>query len=160
MRAFLILLLLLITNHLLAQHIASDNADKWSSGIGYTGASLNTSNSVAGGLAVNIKRNIFQTPTTSFSLSTSIKLGIEDKIASGALIPLIILAGSSSGNNNDNSNGGKIHLFTEVPLLLHFNYGLGANNGQHDPRVSGIYSTPYKRFGFYFGGGMSYTMTG
>lgn len=47
-----------------------------------------------------------------------------------------------------NGNGGTVHLFTELPALLHYNFGLGSSD-----------QTP-KRTGFYIGGGANYIMTG
>ena len=142
MKKIFVLPLLLITNQIFAQD---------HTGIGYTGATLNSSYSVAGGLAFFVGKDIFKTPNSSFSVSTNFKLGIQDKIGGGLIIPLFLLLdqdGSASNVNTDNINGGTIHLFTELPLLLHYNYGLGSNKDSE------------KRFGFYIGGGMNYTITG
>jgi len=120
-------------------------------GIGYTGATLNSNGSVAGGLAVYLGKDIFKTNNSSISVSTNLKLGIQDKVGSGLIIPIFFLF-SSNGNipniDEENTNGGTIHLFAELPLLLHYNFGLGLNKDSQ------------KRFGFYVGGGMSYTITG
>jgi hypothetical protein len=118
--------------------------------IGYTGASLNSIKSVGGGFALYLGRNISESRNSSLSLSTNIKLGIEDETGSGLIIPAIfLLANTSSGNNSvGNGNGGTVHLFTELPLLVHYNFGLGSSN-QNDKRV-----------GFYIGGGINYVMTG
>ena len=119
--------------------------------IGYAGASLNSTQSLGGGFAVYLGRNISESRLSSLSLSTNIKLGIEDKTGSGLIIPAIfLLANTSVGNNISagSGNGGTVHLFTELPLLLHYNFGLGSTD-QNDKRV-----------GFYFGGGIDYVMTG
>jgi hypothetical protein len=118
--------------------------------IGYTGASLNSTKSLGGGFALYLGRNISESRNSSLSLSTNIKLGIEDATGSGLIIPAIFLfANTSSGNNSvGNGNGGTVHLFTELPLLVHYNFGLGSSN-QNDKRV-----------GFYIGGGINYVMTG
>ncbi|HVM88728.1 MAG TPA: hypothetical protein VMT76_11115 [Puia sp.] len=121
------------------------------SGIGYTGASFNSYSSVAGGLSFILHENIFETNNSSFSLGTNIKIGIEDKIGSGIIIPAIVLLSAYSNStppNTGNANGGKINLFLGVPVLAHYNFGLNATGK----------STA--RFGFYIGGGMSFINTG
>lgn len=126
-------------------------------GIGYTVAWLNSKESIAGGASVFMGRNISERPNSSFSISTNVKIGIEDKIGTGLVIPLFFamaatnnhhISSSSINNNTDKLNGGKIHLFTDFPLLLHYNFGLGSNKDCN------------KKFGFYLGGGISYTTTG
>jgi hypothetical protein len=119
--------------------------------VGYAGASLNTTQSLGGGLALYLGRNISESRISSLSLSTNIKLGIEDKTGSGLIIPAIFLFVYTGVGNNTSAgsgNGGTVHLFTELPLLVHYNFGLGSTD-QND-----------KRAGFYFGGGFNYVMTG
>ncbi len=121
--------------------------------IGYSIATLNAGGSLAGGLSFSMGRNLLESHNTSLSVSTNLKFGMQDKIGSGLIIPLAVLVSGGSGASNFNygdGNGGKIHLFTEVPLLLHLNVGMGATAG----------ADYHRRFGFYLGGGMSYCTTG
>jgi hypothetical protein len=132
-----------VTNYLFAQSQI---------GIGYTGAWLNSKESIAGGLSFYIGQNIIETRNSSLSISTNIKVGIEDKIGSGLVFPALFALAANGANtsnvNTDKLDGGKINLFTDFPLLFHYNFGLRSNAGCH------------KTFGFYIGGGMSYTTTG
>jgi hypothetical protein len=121
-------------------------------GIGYTGAWLNSKENLAGGLAFFVGQNIIETHNSSFSVSTNLKVGIEDKIGSGFVFPALFALAASGSNtsnvNTENLDGGKINLFMDFPILVHYNFGLRSSTECH------------KKFGFYFGGGMSYTTTG
>ncbi|KAA5534453.1 hypothetical protein F0919_07460 [Taibaiella lutea] len=127
-------------------------------GIGYTGARLVSNTSIAGGFSFFAGKNIVDMRNSSFSVSTNVKIGMEDKAGTGVIIPLIIAAlyyGGDDGNTFNNAttndagvNGGTIHLFVDLPLLLHYNFGLGSDEGCK------------RNWGFYLGGGVSYTTTG
>jgi len=52
--------------------------------IGFTGAWLNHRQSVAGGLALTIQKDLFNTDHSSLSLGTTVKAGVEDKMGRGA----------------------------------------------------------------------------
>jgi hypothetical protein len=146
-----LVLLLLTTNHLFAQN-------KTQFYFGYTVGSLNADQSTVGGFSLYAGHNFFEGPNHSFSLSTNLKLGMQDRTATGIIVPLVVIllaAEGSSGSSPDiNSNanggidGGRIHLFTEFPLLLHYNFGMGSSAHSKSDN------------GFYIGGGMDYTLTG
>jgi hypothetical protein len=131
---------LLTTNNILGQ-------GHW--GIGFTGATLNSDKSVASGVSLYIGRDISQTTNSSLSLSTNLKIGIQDKTGTGLATPIIIalVAIANQGGTNPDFSGVNANLFTEFPLLFHYNFGLGSNEETG------------KKFGFYFGGGFSYTIT-
>lgn len=144
MRKLSLTLLVLATNHSIAQYT------KLHGSVGLTGGSLNSSQSIASGLSVYLDRNLLTMKNTSLSLSTRLVLGTEDKtgLIFPAILVLLVLEGYS--NTTPDLSNLNIHakLFTEVPLMLHYNYGLG----------SGSYND--HRFGFYFGAGLSYMLTG
>lgn len=130
-------------------------------GIGYTVAWLCSNTNVAGGFSFFIGKNIVETSTSSFSISTNLKIGMADRIGTGVLGPILLVAlyfDAKSGDNNisnslsnintDGIDGGKIHLFADIPVLVHYNFGLGSS------------SKCNRKFGFYLGGGFSYTTTG
>jgi len=124
--------------------------------IGYTGAWLNTNRSIAGGFAFSASRNIFEIQNASLSVSTHLKLGLEDKSGAFLIIPAFIAVDAQTGyksNKPDASfmnhlSGGTIHVFADIPLLLHYNLGLGSRRDSE------------RRFGFYLGGGVTYVATG
>jgi hypothetical protein len=160
MRTLTILLLVLCTSYANGQfHYKPEN---WHGGIGLTGASLNFHQNGAGGLAIPFRYDLLKTGKSSISLGSNIKIGTEDEYGVSfpallALFGLIGLAtnggadlGNLGGNNNNSGNSNySINLFSEFPLLLHYNFGLGTFSDAGDPS-----------FGFYVGGGMSYTITG
>ncbi|MFT3700920.1 MAG: hypothetical protein QM802_01010 [Agriterribacter sp.] len=118
--------------------------------IGLTGAWLNHRQSVAGGLSVTVQKELIQENNSSLSVGTNIKVGIEDKLGSGVVIPVLVYwYGNAAGSHmNKDSTGGKIHLFLDLPLLLHYNVGFGSAEGS------------LQKVGFYFGGGATYILTG
>jgi len=144
MRKLSVILLVLAANHSIAQYTKLRNS------VGLTGGTLNSSQSIASGLSVYLDRNLLTMKNASFSLSTRLVLGTEDK--TGLVFPaiLILLMLESYTNTTPDLSSLNINakLFSEFPLMLHYNYGLG----------SGSYND--HRFGFYFGAGLSYMLTG
>lgn len=123
---------------------------------GYTGAWLNTNRAIAGGFSFSASKNIFEIQNSSLSVSTNLKLGMEDKSGAFLIIPAFVGVASLYDNSSstpdasfmDGLSGGTIHLFADIPLLLHYNFGLGSKRDCD------------RRFGFYLGGGVSYIATG
>jgi hypothetical protein len=159
MRTLTMLLLVLCTSYANGQfHYKPEN---WHGGIGMTLASLNFHQNGAGGLAIPFRYDLLKTGKSSISLGTNIKIGTEDEygVSFPALLALVALLSAVNdggnfsgfnGNNNNNANSNySINLFSEFPLLLHYNFGLGTYSDAGDPSL-----------GFYIGGGMSYTITG
>jgi hypothetical protein len=144
MRKLVVLLFVFITNCSNAQYSKLHRA------FGLTGATLNSGQSIASGLSFCLDRNILTAKNASFSLSTKIVIGTEDK--SGLVFPALLILLLIEGYTDTSPDLGDLNinakLFTELPLMLHYNYGLG----------SGSYND--HRFGFYFGAGFSYTITG
>jgi len=118
--------------------------------IGFTGAWLNHRQSVAGGLAVTVQKDLFTTDNSSLSLGTTVKVGVEDKLGSGVIIPaLVYFYGFAADKHVDkDSSGGRVNLFLDIPLLVHYNIGFGSAEGS------------LQNVGFYFGGGVTYIFTG
>lgn len=118
--------------------------------IGWTGAFLNHRDCLAGGLAMTIQKNLWRGENSSISLGTTIKVGIEDKVGSGWIVPAVVLLSKERANRfpDKDSSGGRVNLFLDVPLLVHYNVGPGA------------VPDAIQRIGFYFGGGVTYTFTG
>jgi hypothetical protein len=130
---------------------------RWHTGFGLTTATLNFQQNGAGGFAIPLRYDLFTSSNASFSFGTNLKIGTEDQYGLGfpLILGFLLLSGQSGSapdlsgiNINDSSRGTIVCFFSEVPLLLHYNWGLGSNNGSD------------KRFGFYLGGGMSQTITG
>jgi hypothetical protein len=144
MRKLSVILLVLATNHSIAQYT------KTRSSAGVTGGTLNSSQSIASGLSVYLDRNLLTMKNASFSLSTRLVLGTEDK--TGLIFPAILVLFMLEGYSNTTPDLGNLNinakLFSEFPLMLHYNYGLG----------SGCYND--HRFGLYFGAGLCYMITG
>ena len=139
---------------LLLSSLWARGQSRWHKGIGFTGATLNFQQNGASGFAIPIRYDLFRSANASLSFGTNLKIGTEDKtgFTFPAILGLLLLGGETGStpdlSGTDNSNGTTICFFSEVPLLLHYNWGLGSNNGSD------------KRFGFYLGGGMSHTITG
>jgi hypothetical protein len=118
-------------------------------GIGYTGASINSYGGISGGLSLVFGCNFAEWDNSSFSISTNWKIGYQDKIGSALIIPLAIVSDQPPPNSGGGA-GGTLHLFMELPLLVHYNFGLGSTS-----RLS-----LRENFGFYLGGGISAVSTG
>jgi hypothetical protein len=155
MRGTTVLLLLVYSLSARAQF----NPDgHWHTGIGLTSATLNFKQNGSGGLAFPIRYDLVKSANSSLSLGTNFKVGTEDKygILFPAVLGLVLLSGVSGQspdfsdfNSSGNSNPGtSVCLFSDFPLLVQYNWGLGSSNLSN------------QRFGFYLGGGMSYTITG
>jgi hypothetical protein len=149
MRKLILSFILLSFLHSNGQLIHSNN---WHGGFGFSGSTLNFKQNAALGFAIPIRYSLIQFDNSSISLGTSLKIGAEDKY--GVAFPLIVayfVATGLSGADPDASNidiSKTVRFFTSFPLLLNYNFGMGARNWSDE------------RFGFYLGGGMSYTITG
>jgi len=158
MRTLSALLLLLFSLCANGQLFHSPN---WNTGGGLSFGTLNFQQNGAGGVAVPIRYDFLNVGKSSISLGTNLKIGSED--ADGISFPIILIltlildasnADASNFFNTINNNSGNkgspygVGLFSDFPLLLHYNFGLGTKKGDDNP------------FGFYVGGGMSYTITG
>lgn len=149
MRILSLLLSLFFFQYTYAQF---DPGSRAHGGMGLAAGSLNFQQNGAGSLAIHYYYNLLSGDRSSFSIGTNLKVGSEDinGISFPAILGLLI-AGGASGSSPDLSNSdlsNRIRFFGDFPLLLHYNWGLGAGKGTQG------------RFGFYLGGGMSYTVTG
>jgi hypothetical protein len=130
----------------------------WHTGFGLTSATLNFQQNGSAGFAIPLRYDLRKSDDRSLSIGTNISLGSEDKYGVGFPLILILLWLSYEGDtspdfltssgSDSTQKGTSVCFFTSIPLLLHYNWGLGSNN----------YSN--KRVGYYVGGGMSFTMTG
>jgi hypothetical protein len=149
MRKLILSVIRLSFLHSNGQLIHSNN---WHGGFGLAGGTLNFKQNAALGFAIPIRYSLVQFDNSSFSLGTNLKLGAEDKY--GIAFPIIItffVASGLSGAQPDLSNvdiSKTVRFFSSFPLLLNYNFGMGARNWSSE------------RFGFYLGGGMSYTISG
>ena len=153
MRGLSVFLLLLFS---LCSGAQSSQYENWHVGGGLSFGTLNFSQNGAGAIAVPIDYDFLKFKNSSFSLGTNLKIGSEDEygVSFPVLLILILLADGTGANFNDinsSSNGSTpygVGLFSDLPLLLHYNFGQGTTNDRD------------RRFGFYVGGGMTYTLTG
>jgi hypothetical protein len=127
-------------------------------GFGYTASSINFQQNGAGAFVVPVRYDWLKFGKSSFSLGTNLKIGTEDEYGVSFPIPLIIAAilgstGSSPDLSSVNTNNllpnYSINFYSETPLLLHYNFGLGTNGASGDPSA-----------GFYIGGGINFVVTG
>jgi|GEM_PF-3057832 len=167
MRVQLILLIILTTYCARAQQPSTVDQQtpiiykgaNWHSGFGLAFGTVNFKENGNGALAIPIRYDFLNIGDASFSLGTNIKIGTEDRygLSFPVLLILLVIAGAVDnssawadigGNGNDDGKGYGIGFFTDLPLLIHYNVGLGTREGQ------------YERIGYYVGGGFSYTLTG
>jgi len=132
---------------------SNGQSDNMHTGLGLSGGTLNANSGISSGLSIYIGRDIFKTKNSSFSICTNYKIGTEDK--TGLVFPLTVAylylvaaSGNDASLQNVDLSGFQVKFFTELPLLFHYNFRLGSNKDSEH------------KFGFYFGGGMSYTITG
>jgi hypothetical protein len=127
----------------------------WHSGAGLSEGTINFQGNGTGGLSLLYRYDLLKSTNSTLSLGTNIKIGTADRI--GIVFPLIVgllLLDPDPGsafNGNNASDTGKsgewIGFFSDLPLLLNYNFGLGSDDFTKH------------RFGFYFGGGMTFTVT-
>jgi hypothetical protein len=127
-------------------------------GFGYTASSINFQQNGAGAFVVPVRYDWLKFGKSSFSLGTNLKIGTEDEYGVSFPILLIIAAilgstGSSPDLSSVNTNNllpnYSINFYSETPLLLHYNFGLGTKGASGDPSA-----------GFYIGGGINFVVTG
>ncbi|MBS1918133.1 MAG: hypothetical protein JST87_17825 [Bacteroidetes bacterium] len=111
--------------------------------IGAANGSLNFQGSISSGLGYGFGFNLFSINSASVCVGTNLKLGFENRYGLGYLA---FLADYLSPGTIEESNN--LADYAEFPAYIHFNYGYGSSHK----------ST--KRFGFYFGAGASYLITG
>ena len=145
-KTFFILLIFLLSTRLFGQM----RNNKVYTGIGLTSGSLNASQSITSGISFFIGRNVFENPNSSISVCSNLKVGTEDRtgLAFYAFLPIAIVDGIAG--NDVWTYGPNVHTFAEIPIILHYNFGFGANQDADD-RFN---------FGFYIGFGINYSFTG
>ena len=126
---------------------------------GLTEATLSFNKNGAGGFIFPLRYDLCQWTNSSFSLGFNPAAGSEDRYGVGFPLMLAFVYGGG-GNGNEfpdlrnfgdtSAKGTVVCLFAQAPLLLQYNWGLGAGSGDDY----------YKRVGFYVGGGMGLTVTG
>jgi hypothetical protein len=124
-------------------------------GGGLTGGSLNFHQNGAVGLNFRYDYNLFQGKQSSLSLGLGATLGSEDE--NGLFFPvevgITIAAGIAnySGSNLDLSFNHQVTVYSDFPLMLHYNWGLGSSTSS----TANMHS-----WGFFLGGGVTETFTG
>jgi hypothetical protein len=125
---------------------------RWHGGVGISGGSINFQQNGVGALALPLYYNLVKTGRSSLSLGTNAKIGSED--INGISFPIVLglLVAGAQTNTTTDFNGAdlsdRVRFFGDFPLLLHYNWGLGAGTKQQ------------RQFGFYLGGGLDYTLSG
>jgi hypothetical protein len=146
----LLTLLLIGSLHTTAQ-------SNWHSGFGLTSGTLNFQQNGSGGFAIPLRYDVAKNFNNSLSLGTNLQIGSEDRYGIGFPLILALVAlsyadgGAPQGDfpgNLHGKNGTAVCLFSQIPLLIDYNWGLGSNNYCSEP------------FGFYLGAGTSFTLTG
>jgi hypothetical protein len=124
-------------------------------GGGLTGGSLNFHQNGGVGLNFRYDYNLLQGKHSSLSLGLGATIGTEDE--NGLFFPvevgIFIAAGIAnySGPNLDLSFNHQVVVYSDFPLMLHYNWGLG----------SSTHSTANAHnWGFFLGGGFTETFTG
>lgn len=127
-------------------------------GFGYAASSINFQQNGAGAFVIPIRYDWLKFGKSSFSLGTYLKIGTEDEygVSFPVLLIIAMLLGSGGGtpdlsgiNTNTLLPNYSINFYSEAPLLLHYNFGLGTISASGDPSV-----------GFYVGGGINSVVTG
>ncbi len=133
---------------------------RWHASFGITEATLNFQQNGSGALAFPIRYDLLRGHNGSLSLGTNLKIGSEDEY--GVSFPAILivmalvglaggdpdLSGLSTPNTSSSGNGYSVNLFADFPLMLQYNRGLGTANVNQ------------RRFGWFVGAGVTYTITG
>lgn len=127
-------------------------------GFGFSAATVNFHQNGAGAFSMVLRRDLIYSERWAISLGTNLTLGTEDEngIAFPVVVTVLVIEDAFGGHaarfndyyDDDSKNGYNIRTFASLPLLLHFNYGLDAGHDTED------------RFGFFLGGGASWTTTG
>ena len=111
---------------------------------GLTNGTLNFRDNISTGFSFGFGFNLFSVQSSSLSFGTNVKIGFENRYGLGIFaIALGLLSDGAAPDVGNNLAG-----FVELPLFLHYNYGYGSS------------SKSEKKFGFYFGAGMSFVATG
>jgi hypothetical protein len=125
-------------------------------GGGFTGGSLNFHQNGAVGLNFRYDYNLFQGKQSSLSLGLGITFGTEDE--NGLFFPVEVgaffalgIAGTASSSNVDLSFSHQVVVYSDFPLMLHYNWGLGSSTSS---------TANSHRLGFFVGGGFTETFTG
>ena len=141
----------------LAQTHASDSLKphdngRWNISGGISGGSLNFQQNGNLGVTAQFSYNLIQGKRSSLSINQSVTLGTEDEYGI-SFPPVVVVAIVAAGIPNiDFSDGHRIDVYADFPLLLHYNFGAGA--------IRGTERSTREKVGFYTGGGFTYTVTG
>ena len=149
MRAPILPLLLVLSLNVQGQHLVNPFGSNSSGPLGtfgITGSSLNYPGSIGSGFNMEVWFNFLRTKDASLSFGTNVKVGLENRYGLG--LPVTVVYVAASLNDGNWALGSDFTGYVELPLLLHYNFGLGATKETE------------KRFGFYVGGGMTYVVTG
>jgi hypothetical protein len=120
---------------------------------GLTGGSLNFKQNGEVGFHLRYDYNLFQGKQSSLSLSLGATLGTEDEnglffpVEAGVFIALGIA--DYQGPGLDLSFNHQVVAYSDFPLMLHYNWGLGSSSRAND-----------HRWGFFAGGGFTQTFAG
>jgi hypothetical protein len=118
---------------------------------GLTGSSINFHQNGAVGLTFRYDYNLIQGRRSSLSLGLSATIGSEDE--NGLFFPVEVGAVLFLGfigyqGNADLSFSHQVVAFSDLPLMLHYNFGTASSTKCRD------------HLGFYLGGGFTQTFTG
>jgi hypothetical protein len=140
---------------LLAQHFQSPVVNRrdpdWESGIwsiGLINGSLDQPGSISGGISVAASGKCYIGHNYSFTVGTNLKIGLENQNGWGGPVTFAVVPVTLITQTDANLLGSNYATYAETPLLLRYNFGLGASNDTE------------KKWGFYLGGGPDYLWTG
>lgn len=128
------------------------SSERWNASVGLSGGSMNFHQNGNLGIAFNFGYNLLQGKRSSLSLTQGVTIGSADEYGISFPPLLAVMLGLSfvgyDGGNIDLSDGQRLALYADFPLLLHYNFGAGANRLPSTDKV-----------GFYIGGGFTHTFT-
>jgi hypothetical protein len=128
--------------------------ERWSGGMGLAGGSMNFHQNGSVGFTFNGSYDLIRGKRSSLSLSQGLTIGTADEYGI-SLVPLLAVSLALgfvgyNGNDFDPSDGSRIAVYADFPLLLHYNFGAGATRRyspekerNHSEPRSGQYTTPY-----------------
>ena len=126
---------------------------RWNISGGMSGGSLNFQQNGNLGFTAQFHYNLIQGKRSSLSINQGLTLGTEDEYGI-SLFPVLAVAMvvGSADPNLDLSDGHRIAVYADFPLVLHYNFAAGA--------VRGTERASRENVGFYIGGGFTHTFTG
>lgn len=133
-------------------HPAKEFWAKWDAGGGLTGASINFHQNGISGFNFRGVYHFLEWGKSSFSLGLDWRIGTEDE--NGLFFPVEVAASIGAGliqdDNFDASFNHQVAVYSDFPLLLHYNFNGGVRGD----------GAPIGSMGFYLGGGFTQTFTG